>query len=80
MLRGPLTACALIGALALSSGCQKTQCDKLVAIACDHVSDKDDGVEQCDRLKAQAKTVSNEECEEILQLLEESGKLGSPSR
>ncbi len=78
-MRGLVAGLGLI-ALVAWTGCAKTHCDKLVAVACDHVADKDDGVEQCDRLKAQSENVPDDECQDILRLLEETGKLRTTAR
>jgi hypothetical protein len=44
------------------------------------VADKEDSTEQCTRLEEQAKSVPDEECQEILRLLDESGKLRNVGR
>ncbi len=71
---------AAFALLALGPGCKKEHCDKLVALACDHVADKDDSIERCERLKEQAETVEDEECLKIMKLLKESGKIQSETR
>ena len=59
------------------SGCKKKEfCDRLVQLACDHVSDQTGGDQRCERLKAQSEHVDDETCRKTLRLLEEGGKTG----
>ena len=70
----------LIATVALSclllGGCKKSHCDKLVAVACEHVAEKKDGEQRCTALKKQAESVDDDECRQTLELLRESGQIG----
>ena len=59
------------------TGCKKTHCEQLLRIACDHVEDREDGLEQCENLRRQAESVDDETCAQTLELLEDSGKLAT---
>jgi len=58
----------------------KENCTKLVKLACEHVSDRKNGLEECERLTKQAESVSDESCGKTLQLLKESGKFQKKRR
>jgi hypothetical protein len=70
-----LAPLVIVAALAGLGGCAKENCEKLLTIACDHVADKDDGVFQCQKLREQSESFTDEQCAESLLLLKESGKL-----
>ena len=57
------------------SGCQKENCEKLLQVACSHVEEREDGEAICKSLTEKADTVEDAQCAEILQLLQDSGKL-----
>lgn len=74
-MRSSSLAGLLCAALLLVAGCGKAHCEKLLEIACDHVSDEEDATFQCEKLREQAESFSDEQCAENLKLLKESGKL-----
>ena len=69
----PIVALSLIPL----SGCKKENCDKLLQVACSHVEEREDGEAICKTLTEKAETVEDAQCAEILQLLQDSGKLQS---